>query len=77
MRKKFVTTCALLMLMLTMTSVSNAGPRHPEIRQAMDALRDARAHLQQASHDYQGHRVDAIRAIDEAMRQLEICMKYD
>jgi hypothetical protein len=55
-----------------------AGPMdHPEIRDALAALRGAREHLNHAAHDYQGHRVDAIRAIDEAMKQLQICLKYD
>jgi len=55
-----------------------AGPMdHPEIRDALAALRGAREHLNHAAHDYQGHRSDAIRAIDEAIKQLQICMKYD
>jgi len=43
----------------------------------MESLRHAREHLNHAAHDYHGHRADAIRAIDEALHQLEICMKYD
>ena len=43
----------------------------------MESLRNAKAHLNLAAHDHQGHRVDAIRAIDEAIHQLEICEKYD
>jgi hypothetical protein len=50
---------------------------HPEIREAIASLQRAREHLNHAAHDYQGHRVDAIRAIDEAIRQLQICLKYD
>jgi hypothetical protein len=50
---------------------------HPEIRAALDALRNARAHLDHADHDFGGHRVDAIRAIDQAMEQLQVCLKYD
>jgi len=54
-----------------------ADEPHPEIRAALDALRNARAHLEHAAHDFGGHRVDAIKATDEAIRQLEICLKYD
>jgi hypothetical protein len=54
-----------------------AGPeKHPEIRSALSALHNAKEHLEHAAHDFGGHRVDAIRAIDEAQRQLEICLKY-
>jgi hypothetical protein len=33
--------------------------------------------LEHASHDFGGHRQEAMRAIDEAIRQLQICMQYD
>ncbi len=56
---------------------SAAAADHPEIRDALAALRRAREHLNHAAHDYQGHREDAIRAIDGAINQLEICLKYD
>jgi len=50
---------------------------HPEIREAIAALRRAKEHLEHAKHDFGGHRVDAIRATDEAIHQLEVCLKYD
>jgi len=43
---------------------------------AISALQTAKADLQAAAHDFGGHRVDAIRAIDEAVNQLNICMQY-
>jgi len=59
-------------------AVPAAAPAdHPEIRDAINSLRHAREHLDRAAHDYQGHRVDAIRAIDEAINQLQICLRYD
>lgn len=54
-----------------------APPPHPEIRAAIDALDRARMHLQEAKHDFGGHRVDALKAIDAAQRQLNVCLKYD
>ncbi len=50
---------------------------HPEIRAAINSLQRAKMHLQEADHDFGGHRVDAIKAIDNAIGQLQICMKYD
>ncbi|MGB7284405.1 MAG: hypothetical protein WBE13_19225 [Candidatus Acidiferrum sp.] len=50
---------------------------HPEIHAAIDSLRHAREHLDHAAHDFGGHRVEAIRAIDNAISQLQICLKYD
>jgi len=54
-----------------------APPPHPEIREAIESLRRAKDHLDHAAHDFGGHRVEAIRAIDEAMHQLNDCLKYD
>lgn len=50
---------------------------HPEIRDAIESLRRAKEHLNHASHDYQGHREEAIRAIDNAIAQLQVCMRYE
>jgi hypothetical protein len=50
---------------------------HPEIREAIGALRNAKGHLEHAAHDFGGHRVEAIKAIDESLRQLQECLKYD
>lgn len=50
---------------------------HPQIREALGALRRAKEHMEHAAHDFGGHRVEALRATDEAIKQLEICLKYD
>jgi hypothetical protein len=50
---------------------------HPEIREAVASLRRARMHMNEAAHDFGGHRAEAIRATDEAIRQLELCLKFD
>ena len=50
---------------------------HPEIWAAIHSLEHAREHLDHAAHDFHGHRVDALAAIDGALRQLHICLDYD
>jgi hypothetical protein len=50
---------------------------HPEIRDALESLRRARAHMDHAAHDFGGHKADALRATDEAIRQLQICLQFD
>ena len=52
-------------------------PPHPEIREALDSLRRARRHIAEASHNFGGHKVEALRATDAAIAQLEICLKYE
>jgi len=50
---------------------------HPQIREALGALRRAKEHMEHAAHDFGGHRVEAIEATNQAIKQLEICLKYD
>lgn len=50
---------------------------HPEIMAAIHALEAAREHLRHAAHDFGGHRVEALGAIDAALRQLHVCLQYD
>ena len=50
---------------------------HPEIRMAIGSLRRAKAHLEAAAHDFGGHRVEALKGADEAIHQLELCLKFD
>lgn len=62
---------------LPATPAAAPAEPHPQIREALEALRRAKAHMEHAAHDFGGHRVDALKATDEAIRQLEICLKYD
>lgn len=54
-----------------------AAERHPEIKEAIESLRRAKEHMEHAAHDFGGHRVEAIRATDVAIRQLEECLRFD
>jgi uncharacterized membrane protein len=50
---------------------------HPHIRAALHELRETQVELKRAAHDFGGHREEALEAVDRAIRQLEICLKYD
>ena len=54
-----------------------AAEQHPEIHEALAALHRAKDHIEHAAHDFGGHRVEALKATDEAIHQLDICLKYD
>lgn len=47
---------------------------HPEIHDALEAMRNAKHHLEDAKHDFDGHRVKAIEHLDAAIHEAEICM---
>jgi hypothetical protein len=49
---------------------------HPRIATAIAALKDARAYMQAAPHDFGGHKQAAIRATDEAIRQLNFALAF-
>lgn len=63
------------------TSSTTAPPqrreRHPEIRDAMRLLSQAQDHLNHAAHDFGGHRVAAMKHINEAIEELRAADAYD
>ena len=53
------------------------GERHPEIRAAIGALERAKRHLQEAAHDFGGHRAEALESVNKALEQLRMALQYD
>ena len=51
--------------------------RHPELRGALTALRNAKNRLEHASHDFDGHRVKAIEHTNQAIREVEEAIASD
>jgi len=45
--------------------------RYPKIHNALEALRSARTELHDAGEDFHGHKDEAVKAVDAAIRQLE------
>lgn len=43
----------------------------PHMTAAMDALKSAKTHLQEAAEDKGGHRAAALKHVDEAMKQVQ------
>src|SRR5262249_42846697 len=53
------------------------GERHPAIHQAIQALEAAKGDLQNAAHDYCGHRVAALESANRAINQLGLAIQCD
>lgn len=70
---------ALFFTMALPTAVpTSASPvEHHRIRAAITQLQDARDYLEHAPHDFGGHKAAAMRSIDGAIEQLNICLQYD
>jgi hypothetical protein len=50
-------------------------PPHPHIDEALEAMRNAKHHLESAEHDFHGHRAKAIEHLDAAIHEAEICLR--
>ena len=70
-------TPAASALPATAEAAANPAEPHPQIREALGALRRAKEHLQHAAHDFGGHRDEALEATDKEIAQLEIGLKFD
>jgi hypothetical protein len=80
MQRLLLRTFALLVLagsMLVPAPSKAAGEPHPLIRRAVAALQGARTDLQNAAHDYCGHRVQALEATNTALSQLQQALQCD
>jgi hypothetical protein len=61
--------------LFTLTA-QNERAMHPRIAAAIAAIKDARAYMEAAPHDFGGHKAAAIRASDDAIRQLNLALAY-
>ena len=50
---------------------------HPELHKAMHKLRGAKADLEKAAHDYDGHKAKAIEAINQALDEIKAALESD
>jgi hypothetical protein len=59
------------------TAQTPAHERHPAIRNAIHALEKAKVDLQNADHDFGGHRESALKECDAAIAELKLALQYD
>jgi len=50
---------------------------HPNIQAAIHHLEEARTNLQNAAHDFGGHRSAALKHVNEALEECHEALKYD
>jgi hypothetical protein len=75
-RRTALTTAAMSGVALVAGVSSAHAEPHPKIKQAIHALEAAKDDMQHAAHDFGGHRVDALHACDEALRQLHLALDW-
>ena len=49
---------------------------HEEMDAALGQLREARGHLDRGGHEFGGHRIRAIRATDNAIREIQMAIDF-
>jgi hypothetical protein len=54
-------------------AVAAMPERHPNIHEAIEAMRDAKHHLELAPAEFHGHRAKAIEHLDQAIHEAELC----
>jgi Spy/CpxP family protein refolding chaperone len=54
-------------------AVAAMPQRHPHILEGLEAMRNAKHHLEAAVGDFHGHRARAIQHLDQAIHEAEIC----
>jgi len=75
----------MMLALLILSSIWAVGPasaqpmpeKHPQIHKAEKFLHDAKHALENAAHDFGGHRVKAIEAIDRALEELRMALEFD
>jgi phosphate-selective porin len=50
-------------------------PPHPHIDEALEAMHNAKHHLETADRDFHGHRRKAIEHLDAAIHEAEVCLQ--
>jgi hypothetical protein len=51
--------------------------KHPEIESAITHLREAKQNLEHAAHDFGGHRVAALKHVNEALEECRLALEAD
>src|ERR1700722_5188973 len=76
----FVAICAVLTLAQAPEAQGGKGKKgkgkHPHIQNAITALGKAKTQLQDAGHDFGGHKVSAIGAVDAALLELNAALMF-
>ncbi len=63
--------CFAIVASVNPTTRGAEGPKHPYMHHALYELAESRKELKEAAHDFGGHREKALKAVDEAISQME------
>ncbi len=73
--KRMLGAFATVACLLALSSPLPAAGKHPHIEAALESLRAAKHDLESAEHDFHGHRAEAVKHVEAAIHEAEICMQ--
>jgi len=76
-RNRIFVACVLALIFLTGCIAGRLSADQPHMQAAMEHLRMAKGELEKADEDKGGHRVKAIKLVNEAMEQVEKGINFD
>jgi len=76
MVKKRLVVMIVALCLITGFAAGVWAERQPHMRAALEHLRAARAELEAAAHDKGGHKIAALKAIDQAIEQVKEGIRY-
>jgi hypothetical protein len=62
---------------LKTVQMKESREEHPEIASAMMHLKEAKQNLEHAAHDFGGHRVTALKHVNEALEECRLALAAD
>ena len=75
-RRAFVVLGGAAVGTAALAGTAYAANSHKKLREAIDALKEARDYLDHAHHDFGGHKREAIEHVDRAIHQLKVCLDF-
>ena len=76
-RHRIVAVCVLALIFLTGCIVGRVSADQPHMQAALEHLRAAKEELAKADEDKGGHRVKALRLVNDAIGQVEKGIEFD
>jgi hypothetical protein len=74
-RRAFIVLGGAAAASATIVGTAQAG-HHPKLVVAITALEEAHAYMRAASHDFGGHRKEAMEHVERTLEHLRLCSKF-
>jgi hypothetical protein len=77
MMRRSIVTVSLVLAFTAGAWAANAQERHPVLQRAIEQINNIKMRLQNAPHDFGGHKQKAIEALGIATSELQEALQFD